>query len=187
MRNLKLLPNLVIAVGIVFAISGVIAIGGGILINSFVGDQLASQNIVTPGDASIPNTRVTDIATALSMAEIIQQHAARITGGLTYAEMGRFAVPSGDPAGTSNPEEALQNDNGNPVPNSARDTQLTAASLVTSLSLSAMAFGIAYGVIALGIAFVLLGIAIAGLGYALRGLVTPEMAQRYGLKQVTSR
>lgn len=186
MNRLKLLPRVVMVVGVIFAIAGAIAIGGGIYINGFVGDQLAGQNIVTPGDASIPNTQVTDIPTALSMAEIIETHAARITGGLTYAEMGRFAVPDGDPAGTSDPEEALRDDAGNPVPNGARDTQLTAASLVTSLSLSAMAFGVAYGVIALGIAFVLLGIVVVGLGYALLGLVTPEVAKRFGLEPVTS-
>lgn len=120
------------------------------------------------------------------MSNIIQTHAARITGGLSYAEMGRFAVPDGDPAGTSNPEEALLDEAGNPVPNNARDTQLTAAGLVTSLSLSAMAIGTSYGVIALGIAFVLLGIVIGGLGYALLGLVTPEVAERFGLEPVAA-
>jgi hypothetical protein len=99
--------------------------------------------------------------------------------------MGRFAVESGDPAGTSNADEALKDTNGNPVPNSARDTQLTAAGLVTSLSLSAMAIGTSYGAIALGIAFALLGIVIAGLGYALLGLITPEVAAQFGIRPVT--
>lgn len=186
MKRLKLFPRTIIAIGIVFAIAGLIAAGGGIFIRAFVGQQLVDQNITTPGDASIPNTQVNSIPTALSMADIIQVHAARITGGLTYAEMGRFAVPDGDPAGTSDPEEALLDESGNPVPNQARDTQLTAASLVTSLSLSAMALGLSYGVIALGVAFVLLGIVIAGLGYALLGLVTPEVAERFGLRPVAT-
>lgn len=183
---MKLLPKLVIATGIVFVIAGLVAAVGGIYIRSFVGEQLTAQNITTPSDASIPNTRVNSIPTALSMSNIIQTHAARITGGLSYAEMGRFAVPDGDPAGTSNPEEALLDEAGNPVPNNARDTQLTAAGLVTSLSLSAMAIGTSYGVIALGIAFVLLGIVIGGLGYALLGLVTPEVAERFGLEPVAA-
>lgn len=96
------------------------------------------------------------------------------------------AVESGDPAGTSNPEEALMDDNGNPVPNSARDTQLTAAGLVTSLSLAAMSIGISYGIIAVGVAFALLGIVIAGLGYALLGLITPEVAARFGIEPVAN-
>jgi ABC-type antimicrobial peptide transport system permease subunit len=185
LKNVRLFPKLVIAIGILFAVMGLITIGAGIYINSFIGQQLADQNITTPDDASIPNEQVDDIPTALSMAAIIQEHAAARSNGLSYAEMGRFAVESGDPAGTSNADEALKDTNGNPVPNSARDTQLTAAGLVTSLSLSAMAIGTSYGAIALGIAFALLGIVIAGLGYALLGLITPEVAAQFGIRPVT--
>lgn len=173
-------------IGILFALAGVVTIGTGIYINSFIGEQLAIQNITTPDDASIPNTVVDDIPTALSMAAIIQEHANARSNGLSYAEMGRFAVESGDPVGTSNAELALLDDNGNPVANRARDTQLTASGLVTSLSLSAMAIGISYGAIVLGFAFFLLGSVVAGLGYALLGLITPEVAQRFGLQPVAA-
>lgn len=186
MNNVKLFPRVVIVIGIAFVIAGLAAAGGGIFIRGFVIDQLAAQNITTPGDASIPNAPVVDIPTALSMADIIQHHAAGSSDGLTYAEMGRFATPDGNPAGTSNPEEALLNEAGNPVPNQARNTQLTAAGLVTSLSLSAMAIGVSYGAIALGIGFALLGFVITGLGYALLGLITPEVAQRFGLQPVAA-
>jgi len=185
-NKLRLFPKTVIVIGIAFVITGLVAVGAGIYTHSFVSQQLVAQNITTPSDASIPNTPVTDIATALSMADIIQHHAASSSGGLTYAEMGRFAVPSGDPVGTSNREEALLDEAGNPVPNPARNTQLTAASLVTSLSLSAMALGLAYGVIALGFGFAILGIVITGLGYALLGMVTPDVAERFGLQLVAS-
>lgn len=185
MKNVTLFPKLVIVVGILFAVVGLVTVGTGFYINSFVSQQLAAQNITTPDDASIPNAQVNSIPTALSMADIIQHHAAARSDGLSYAEMGRFAVESGDPAGTSNPELALKDANGNPVPNSARDTQLTAAGLVTSLSLSAMALGTSYGVIALGLGFALLGLVIAGLGYALLGLITPEVAKRFGIQPVT--
>lgn len=148
--------------------------------------QLAAQNITTPDDASIPNTPVNSIPTALSMANIIQKHAAERSNGLSYAQMGRFAVESGDPAGTSNPELALIGENGKPVPNTARDTQLTAASLVTALSLSAMALGLAYGVMGIGLAFTVLGFVITGLGYALLGLITPEVAKRFGIQPVAN-
>jgi hypothetical protein len=186
MNALKLFPKLVIAVGIAFALAGVVAAGAGIYIRSFVGQQLEAQQIVTPDDASIPNAPVTGIATALSMADIIQHHAADSSNGLSYAQMGRFAVEGGDPAGTNNPDEALKDANGKPVSNQARNTQLTAAGLVTSLSLSAMAIGASYGAIALGVGFTLLGIVIAGLGYALLGLITPEMAKKFGLQPVTA-
>ena len=186
MNRLRVFPKMVIIIGIIFAVAGVASAGAGIYINGFVVQQLASQNVTTPSDASIPNAPVSDLATALSMAEIIQHHAASSGGGLTYAEMGRFAVPDGSPAGTNSAEEALLDDSGNPVSNQARNTQLTAAGLVTSLSLSAMAIGLSYGVMALGLGFIVLGIVIAGLGYALLGLITPEVAERFGFKPVLS-
>ena len=68
--------------------------------------------------------------------------------------------------------------------NLADYTVPTAASLVTALSLSAMAIGAAYGAIALGVGFTVLGIVVAGLGYALLGLITPELAQRFGVQPV---
>jgi hypothetical protein len=186
MKALRLFPKLVMAVGIVFALAGLGTTGAGIYINSFVKQQLASQQIVTPADASIPNTPVTDIPTALSMANVIQKHAAASSNGLSYAQMGKYAVESGDPAGTNDAEAALKDANGNPVANAARNTQLTAAGLVTSLSLSAMAFGASYGAMALGIGFLVLGIVVTGLGYALLGLITPEVAKRFGLQPVAS-
>jgi ABC-type antimicrobial peptide transport system permease subunit len=186
MNALRLFPKMVIVLGITFAIAGLVVAGAGVYIHNFVGQQLAAQNITTPDDASIPNAPVRDIPTALSMADIIQHHAADSSNGLTYAQMGRFAVESGDPAGTNNADEALKDPNGKPVANQARNTQLTAASLVTSLSLSAMAIGASYGAIALGVAFTILGIVLAGLGYALLGLITPAVAQRFGLHTVSA-
>ena len=100
--------------------------------------------------------------------------------------MGRFAVESGDPAGTNNADEAASGPNDKPLPNQARNTQLTAAGLVTSLSMSAMAIGASYGAMGLGLGFLVLGIVIAGLGYALLGLITPAVAKRFGLQTVAA-
>ncbi|HYF63286.1 MAG TPA: hypothetical protein VD886_10765 [Herpetosiphonaceae bacterium] len=186
MKAVRLFPTLVIAIGIIFALGGLGTMGAGMYISTFVGDELAAQNITTPEDASLPNVPVNSIASALSMADIIQHHAAASSNGLSYAQMGRFAVESGDPAGTNVAEQALKDANGKPVANAARATQLTAAGLVTSLSLSAMALGASYGAIALGLGFLVLGIVVAGLGYALRGLITPTVAQRYGLHPVAA-
>jgi uncharacterized membrane protein len=186
MKSLRLFPKLVIVVGIIFALGGLGTMGAGIYINNFVVDELASQNITTPEDATMPNVPVNSIASALSMADIIQTHAAESSKGLTYAQMGRFAVEDGNPAGTNDAKAAKLDANGKPVSNAARTTQLTASGLVTSLSLSAMAIGAAYGAIALGIGFLVLGIVITGLGYALLGLITPEVAKRFGLQPVTT-
>src|SRR5215207_3657891 len=112
MNALRLFPKMVIAVGIAFAIAGLVAAGAGTYIRSFVGQQLAAQQITTPEDASIPNAPVIGIATALSMADIIQHHAADSSNGLSYAQMGRFAVESGEPAGTNDAEAALKDASG---------------------------------------------------------------------------
>jgi len=186
MKALRLFPKMVIVVGIAFALAGLVVAGAGVYIRNFVGQELTAQQITTPEDASLPNVPVDGIASALSMANIIQHHAADSSNGLTYAQMGRFAVASGDPAGTNKADEALKDANGKPVANQARNTQLTAAGLVTSLSLSAMAIGAAYGAIALGVAFTVLGIVVAGLGYALLGLITPEVARRFGVQPVAA-
>jgi hypothetical protein len=186
MKALRLFPKMVIVVGIAFALAGLVTAGGGVYIRNFVGQQLEAQHIVTPEDASIPNAPVTGIATALSMADIIQHHAFDSSNNLTYAQMGRFAVEGGDPAGTNNAEQALKDANGKPVSNQARNTQLTASGLVTSLSLSAMAIGASYGAIVLGIGFTALGIVVAGLGYALLGLITPELAHKFGFQPVAA-
>jgi hypothetical protein len=186
MNAVRLFPKMVIAVGIAFALAGLVTAGAGIYIRMFVGQQLAAQAIVTPDDATIPNAPVTGIATALSMADIIQHHAADSSNGLSYAQMGRFAVESGDPVGTNSADAAVADANGKPVANQARNTQLTAASLVTSLSLSAMAIGASYGAMALGIGFTILGIVVTGLGYALLGLITPAVARRFGVQPVAA-
>ena len=141
--------------------------------------------MTNPENASIPNAPVTGIATALSMTDIIQHHAATSGSGLTYAQMGRFAVASGDPAGTNSSDQTLKDARGQPVANQARNTQLTAASLVRSLSLLAMVIGASYGDGARR-RFTVLGIVIAGLGYALLGLITPAVAQRFGVQPVTA-
>ncbi|KPL86929.1 MULTISPECIES: hypothetical protein [Herpetosiphon] len=186
MKTIRLFPTLVMVIGVLFTCGGLVITGAGIVIHGFVGEQLRSQQITTPADASIPNAPVTGIATVLSMAALIQHHAADSSNGLSYAQMGRFAVASGDPSGTNTVDAALKDAMGQPVANQARTTQLTAASLVTSLSLSAMALGASYGAMALGIGFFILGLIITGLGYALRGLITPEVAARFGIQPVSA-
>ncbi len=69
MNTLRLFPKMVIVVGIAFALAGLVAAGAGIYIRTFVGQQLAAQQITTPEDASIPNTPVDGMATALEHNE----------------------------------------------------------------------------------------------------------------------
>ena len=105
---------------------------------------------------------------ARAFAQIMREHSLGITGGLTYAQMGRFvsADDPKDPAGTSDEAAALKDEKGNPVPNAARNTWVTATALSTALNMSYMAeqtalFGIVVGVALLlsGIGFVILALA----------------------------
>ena len=182
----KAFPIALMLVGLVFLAAGVYTIGRGFDARDQVRDELIAQNITTPEDASIPNVRVDSIATAKSMAEIIDFHALESTGGLTYSEMGRFAVESGDPAGTSNPEEALIGADGKPVANGLRNTAFQAAALRTSLYTSVMAFEISTLVSGLGLMIVVLGVAVGGLGVALGALAIPALARKVHVPAVVA-
>jgi hypothetical protein len=110
------------------------------------------------------------------MANIIEEHALGSTGGLTYAEMGRFMTPDGDPAGTNDEEAAVIGADGRPVSNPLRNTAFQASALRTSLFSSVMAFEISTLVVGIGALLVFLGIAVGGVGVALAGLVLPKLA-----------
>ena len=82
------------------------------------------------------------------------------SGGLTYAEMGRFqasAAPD-DPKGTSDKALAVVGDNGQPVANPVRDLWVTETALTTALNMSYMAENLAMFGIVVGVALLLAGI-----------------------------
>ncbi|HVM09490.1 MAG TPA: hypothetical protein VM345_13565, partial [Acidimicrobiales bacterium] len=106
--------------------------------------------------------------------------------GLTYSEMGRFAVASGDPAGTSDPEEALKGADGKPVANPLRNVAFQASALRTSLYTSIMAFNVADLVMGLGLMIAVTGIAVGGLGFALAGLAIPTLARKVHVDPVAA-
>ena len=81
MNRLQLFPKAVMVIGIAFVLAGLVAADAGVYVQSFVVQQLTSQNITTPDDATIPNTPVNNIPTALSMPDIIQHHAAASSNG----------------------------------------------------------------------------------------------------------
>lgn len=97
---------------------------------------------------------------ARAFSEVIREHALESSGGLTYAQMGRFVSASDpdDPAGTSNPAAALKDGNGNPVSNGTRNTWVTATALSTALNMSYMAEQLALFGIVVGVALLLSGI-----------------------------
>jgi hypothetical protein len=109
---------------------------------------------------------------ARCFSQYLRIHALESSGGLTYAEMGRFLAADDpeNPAGTSDPEAALVDEEGNPVPNSSRNTWVTATALSTALNVSYMAEQLALFGIVVGVALLLTGVGflVLAIGGALR-------------------
>jgi hypothetical protein len=109
---------------------------------------------------------------ARCFAQYMRIHALEATGGLTYAQMGRFVAADDpeNPAGTSDEAAALKDDDGNPVANGARNTWVTETALSTALNVSYMAERLALFGIVVGIALFLSGVGfiVLAVGGALR-------------------
>ncbi|WKZ82537.1 MAG: hypothetical protein QY307_10715 [Acidimicrobiia bacterium] len=142
-------------------VAGVLAItvGLGSVIGGAVGivytwGQAVEQGIVTPEDASIPNTPVRGPFTMKAQADIIEHHQLDRTGGLYYAEMPR-QVQATDADGT-----LLFDDTGEPVMvnNDARTSWITATTLTTVLNLGIMAYALGAFAIVVGLSLLASGI-----------------------------
>ena len=180
--------------GVVLIAFGIGALWLSIDARSTVKDELARENIVgspdmspegiQPGieeaglDVEAPSCDVADEpidtgSEARCFSQYMRIHALESSGGLTYAEMGRFLAADDpeNPAGTSDEEAALTDEEeGNPVPNAARNTWVTETSLSTALNLSYMAEQLALFGIVVGVALILTGIGflVLAIGGALR-------------------
>jgi hypothetical protein len=108
---------------------------------------------------------------ALAQAEIMREHTLSNTGGLTYAEMGQYvsADDPSDPAGTNDPEAAAQDENGEPISNSARNIWVTETALATALDMGFMSEMLSIFSIIVGIALLLTGIGLVILAKAVFG------------------
>ena len=171
-----------IAAGIVLILFGIGSLAISIDAGMTVKDELSAEKIVgspdmspegiAPGveeagleDVEIPDCDVAEeeIDTgdeARCFSQYMRIHALESSGGLTYAEMGRFvsADDPSDPAGTSDEAAALKDEAGKPVANAARNTWVTETALSTALNMSYMASQISLFGIVVGIALVLAGI-----------------------------
>ena len=114
----------------------------------------------------IAGQQVTTGEEARVFAQYLRIHALEASGGLTYAEMGRFATADGKPAGTNDPAQAAKDEQANPLPNTARNTWVTATALGTALNVSFMASQLALFGLVVGIALLLSGIGFVVLAYA---------------------
>ena len=170
--------------GVVLIAFGIAAIYMGVDGRSTVRDSIKQEQIVF-GEADDPavaryaeqwaGEQVTTGEQARAFAQVIRTHALEASDGVTYAQMGRFqskADPD-DPKGTSDEAAAAVGENGEPLPNLARNTWVTATSLSTALNMSYMAEQMSLFGIVVGVALLLTGIglfilALVVLGGALR-------------------
>jgi hypothetical protein len=138
--------------------------------------QAGAEEAGLPETIELPSCDVVDeeIDTgteARCFAQYMRIHALESTGGLTYAQMGRFVAADDpeDPAGTSDEEAALTDEEGNPVSNAARNTWVTETALATALNVSYMAEQISIFGIVVGVALLLTGIGLVILAFAVFG------------------
>src|SRR5512132_2047157 len=129
-----------------------------------------------PASIKLPTCDVADQAIdtgseAKCFAQYMRIHALESTGGLTYAEMGRFqsAANPDDPAGTSDEAAAAKDENGQPISNGARNIWINETALATALNVSYMAEQISIFGIVVGVALILTGIGLVILAVAVFG------------------
>jgi hypothetical protein len=146
------------AVLIVFGAASIVIGYGG---RQEVRDTLRSENIVAPADSTIPGQLVDTGAEARAQADIMREHQLKSSGGLTYADMGRFKTPDGNPKGTNDATLAALDANGKPISNSVRDTWVTETALTTALNTAYFAEQVGLFSIVMGFALVLAGIGFA--------------------------
>ena len=187
--------------GVVLIAFGVVAIVLGVNARSTVNDSLKQEAIVgssdmtpsaikteaqqakLPASISLPTCnvagkQVANGTEARCFAQYMRIHTLEATGGLTYAQMGRYQAANGkgsDGIGGTNDEAAAVTDTktGQPVANGRRDIWVTETALTTALNVSYMAsnlalFGIVVGFALLlsGFGFLILALVVLGRGAA---------------------
>jgi len=169
--------GVLIAFGVVVIVLGVWGI-------SFTRDHLKQEGI-TFGPASDPavaehaeqyaGQQVVTGRQALAFAIVMREHTLASTGGLTYAEMGRFqsAENPTDPKGTNDEAAAAKDANGQPVSNGARDIWVTETALTTALNMGFMSEMLSVFSIVVGFALLLTGIGLVILAMAVFGRWRP--------------
>lgn len=135
-------------------IAGIVLVCGSLWGIGFINKNIAREKIVTPDDASIPSVPLKGPFTLKAQADIIWKHALDGAGGKTYAEMPRL-IPQVD----SNGEEIVDAE-GKPVmvSNQARNTWVTATTLITALNLGILTYVFSGLVLLIGLISIWTGI-----------------------------
>ena len=146
-----------IAASIVLIAFGVGSIYTGLDGRDRVRDELAREQIVGPEDSTIPGQKVDTGKEAEAFAAVMRKHTLEATGGLTYAQMGRFLDENGQP--TSDEAAAAKDPKtGEPVENGLRNMWVSETALTTALNTAYFAESVATFAIVMGVAMLLTGI-----------------------------
>jgi len=121
------------------------------------------KNVQDVPTCSVANVTVTDGTKAKCFASYMRIHALESSGGLTYAQMGRFQLASdpSNPKGTSDEKLAAKDDKGKPIANGPRNTWVTETALTTGLNMAFFAEQVSLFAIVVGFLMLVIGI---GLG-----------------------
>lgn len=124
---------------------------------------------------------------ARCFAQYMRIHSLESTGGLTYAQMGRYqsAEDPSDPAGTNDAAAAEKNSSGQPVSNDARNIWITFNALATALNVSFMAEQLSLFSMVVGVALLLTGIGLVILAFAVFGRERREEAAALAAEPAT--
>ncbi len=147
--------------GLLVIIAGAILVVAGAVTYGVVSKTLSDQHITVSDDAAhFGGQQVSQPWQAYAQANVIGEHASKIAGGKTYAEL-----PQDDPN---------------------RQTVMTASFLQASLFTSVVAFGVAAMAVGLGIVFVLIGVALRRLSRTDVVVEDPAAAQPVGAHRRTA-
>ena len=117
-------------------------------------DQAGLTNVSLPA-CTVAGKSIDTGSEARCFASYMRIHTLESSGGLTYAQMPRYATADGK--GTNDAAKALKA-NGQPVANAARNVWVTETALATALNVSFMAERLSLFSIVIGIALLLSGI-----------------------------
>jgi hypothetical protein len=163
-------------VGLLVATVGVYTINRALDGREMVRSALLEQNVTTPAQASIPNARVDDAATAQSMSDFIDEALEGPTGGRNYNEIGRYLTADGKD--TNDAAAAALAADGMPMENPLREIAFEASTGQTSLGLSVAAFNMVDMALGLGALMLVLAATMMGGGIAMIGVPVPAFARR---------
>ncbi len=155
----KLFQYAGIAASVVLIAFGIGAIYMGIDGRSTVRSDLAREQIVGTPDSTIPGQKVDTGSEAKAFAAVMRKHTLEATGGLTYAQMGRYLDANGKPTNDEN-AAAINPTTKQPVENGLRNMWVSETALTTALNTAYFAESVATFAIVMGIALLL-----AGLGF----------------------